>query len=61
MSKLDTKMINKNLKGVFNRHDSAAKINIDPEFVLRIFDSSKNRYFYAHEKNTLPRKVPYDV
>ena len=54
-------MINENLKGVFNRHDSAAKINIDLEFDLRNFDSSKNRYFYAHEKNTLPRKVPFDV
>ena len=56
MSKLDTKIINENLEEVFNKLDSAAKINIDLEFVLRNIETGKYRYFYAHENNTLFEK-----
>ena len=48
MSKLDTKKINEKLEEVFNKLDSAAKINIAPDFFLRIIETGNYRYFYAH-------------
>ena len=41
---------------VFNKLDSAAKINIALGFVLRNNETGKYRYFYAHENNTLFEK-----
>ena len=52
MSKLDTKIINKKLEGVFNKLDSAAKINIALGFVLRNIETGEYRYLYAHENKT---------
>ena len=56
MSKLDTKIINEKLEEVFNKLDSAAKINIAPGFVLRNIETGEYRYFYARENNTLFEK-----
>ena len=56
MSKLDTKIINEKLEEVFNKLDSAAKINIALGFVLRNIETGEYRYFYAHENNTLFQK-----
>ena len=56
MSKLDTKIINEKLEEVFNKLDSAAKINIALGFVLRNLENGEYRFFYAHEKNTLFEK-----
>ena len=56
MSKLDTKKINKKLEEVFNKLDSAAKINSSLGFVLRNTEAGEYRYFYAHENNTLFEK-----
>ena len=56
MSKLDTKIINEKLEEVFNKLDSAAKINIALGFVLRNIETGEYRYFYAHENNTLFEK-----
>ena len=56
MSKLDTKIINKKLEGVFNKLDSAAKINIALGFVLRNIETGEYRYLYAHENKTLFEK-----
>ena len=56
MSKLDTKVINEKLEEVFNKLDSAAKINIALGFVLRNIKTGEYRYFYAHENNTLFEK-----
>ena len=56
MSKLDTKIINEKLEEVFNKLDSAAKINIALGFVLRNFETAEYRYFYAHENKTLFEK-----
>ena len=56
MSKLDTKIINEKLEEVFNKLDSAAKINVALGFVLRNFKTGEYQYFYAHEKNTLYEK-----
>ena len=56
MSKLDTKVINEKLEEVFNKLDSAAKINIALGFVLRNIETGEYRYFYAHENNTLFEK-----
>ena len=53
MSKLDTKIINQKHTEVFNKLDSAAKINIALGFVLQKIVTSKCRYVYAHENNTL--------
>ena len=39
MSKLDSKIINKKLEEVFNKSDSAAKINIANGFVLRYIET----------------------
>ena len=57
MSKLDTKIINEKLEEVFNKLDSAAKINIALGFVLRNIETGEYRYFYAHENNTLFEKT----
>ena len=56
ISKLDTKIINQKLEEVFNKLDSAAKINIALGFVLRNSETGEYRYFYAHENNTLFEK-----
>ena len=56
MSKLDTKIINEKLEEVFNKLDSAAKINIALGFILRNIDTGEYRFFYAHENNTLFEK-----
>ena len=56
MSKLDTKIINEKLEEVFNKLDSAAKINVALEFVLRNVETGEYRYYYAHENNTLFEK-----
>ena len=56
MSKLDTKIINEKLKEVFNKLDSAAKINIALRFFLRNVETGEYRYYYAHENNTLIEK-----
>ena len=53
MSKLDTEIINEKLEEVFNKLDSAAKINIALGFVLRNIETGEYRYFNAHENNTL--------
>ena len=53
MSQLDTKLINEKLEEVFNKLDSAGKINIALGFVLRNIETGEYRYFYAHENNTL--------
>ena len=45
MSKLDTKIINEKLEEVFNKLDSAAKINIALGFVLRNVETGEYRYF----------------
>ena len=52
ISKLDTKIINEKLEKVFNKLDSAAKINIALCFVLRNIETGEYRFFYAHENNT---------
>ena len=44
MSKLDTKIINEKLEEVFNKLDSAAKINIALGFVLRNVETGDYRY-----------------
>ena len=56
MSKLDTKIINEKLEEVFNKLDSAAKINIALDFVIPNIETGEYRYFYAHENNTLFEK-----
>ena len=56
MSKLHTKIINEKLEEVFNKLDSAAKINIALGFVLRNIETGEYQYFYAHENNTLFEK-----
>ena len=56
MSKLDTKIINEKLEEVFNKLDSAAKINTALGFVLRNVETGEYRYYYAHENNTLFEK-----
>ena len=56
MSKLDTKTINEKLEEVFNKLNSAAKINIALGFVLRNIETGEYRYFYVHENNTLFEK-----
>ena len=61
MSKLDTKIINEKLEEVFNKLDSAAKINIALGFVLRNIETGEYRYFYAHENNTLFENPTYFV
>ena len=56
MSKLDTKIINEKLEEVFNKLNSAAKINIALGFVLQNFETGKYRQFYAHKNNCLFEK-----
>ena len=56
MSKLDTKIINEKLEEVFNKLDSAAKINIALGYVLRNVETGDYRYYYAHENNNLFEK-----
>ena len=56
MSKLDTKIIIEKLEEVFNKLDSAAKINIALGFVLHNVDTGEYRYYYAHENKTLFEK-----
>ena len=56
MCKLDTKIINEKLEKVFNKLDSAAKINIALGFVLRNIETGEYRYFYAHANNTFFEK-----
>ena len=52
-SKLDPTLVDEKLDQVFEKLDCAAKINIALGFVLCIIEASENRYFYAHENNTL--------
>ena len=56
MSKLDIKTINEKLEEVFNKLDSAAKINIAPGFVFRKVEMEEDRYCYSHENNTVFEK-----
>ena len=53
ISKLDTEIINEKFEEVFNKLDSAAKLNISLGFVLRNIETGKYRYFYTHEVNIL--------
>ena len=53
MSKLDTKINNEKLEEVFNKLDSAAKINIVLGFVLRSIETGENRYFHINESKDL--------
>ena len=53
---MDTKIINEKLEEVFNKLDSAAKINIALGFVLRNVETGGYRYYYAHENNTFFEK-----
>ena len=55
MSKLDTKIINEKLEEVFNKQDSAAKINIALGFVFRNVETGEYRY-YLHTKTILCSK-----
>ena len=57
LSKLYTKIINEKIEEVFNKLDSAAKINIAQGFVLRNIDTGEYRCFYAHESNTFFEKT----
>ena len=61
MSKLDTKIINEKLEEVFNKLDSAAKIINALEFVLRNVEMGEYRYYYAHCKQYLARKLVFTV
>ena len=45
MSNLDPKVINEKLEEVFNKLDSAAKINTALGFVLQNIEAGKHRYF----------------
>ena len=56
MSKLDSKIIIEKFEEVFNKLDSAAKINIAPSFVIRNLEAGEYRYFYAQENKTLFEK-----
>ena len=56
MSKLDTKIIDEKVEEVFNRLDSAAKVNIALGFVLLNVKTGEDWYYYAHENNTLFEK-----
>ena len=56
MSTIDTKIINEKFEEVFNKLNSAAKINIVLEFVLRNVKTEEYWYHYAHENNTLFEK-----
>ena len=58
MSKFDTKIINKKFEEVFNKLDSAAKINIALGLVLRNIETGEYQYFYAHEINTYLKNSP---
>ena len=53
VSKLDTEIIIKTLEKVFNKHGSAAKINIALGFVLRIIETCEYRSYYAHGNKNL--------
>ena len=52
MSNLDPKVINEKLEEVFNKLDSAAKINTALGFVLQNIETGKYRYFEAQENNS---------
>ena len=54
MSKLDTKIINEELEKVFNKFDSAAKVNL----ALLNVKTADTRYYFAHENLTLLFKKP---
>ena len=56
MSKLGTKRVNEKPEEVFNKLDSAAKINIALGFVLRNIETDEYQYFYAHENNIFFQK-----
>ena len=56
MSKLDTQIINEKLEEVFNKLDSAAKINIALGCDLLNIETGEYQLFYAHENNTLFEK-----
>ena len=58
MSYLDDKVINEKLNEVFNKVDSAAKINIALGFVFRNVDTGEHRYYYAHKNNTSFERLP---
>ena len=49
-------LVDTEMKNVFNKMDSAAKINIALGFVLRNVETGEYRYYYAHENNTLFEK-----
>ena len=41
------------MKEVFEKLNSAAKVNLALGFILRNVNTDEYRYFYAHEKNTV--------
>ena len=49
-------MIKGKLEKVFNKADSATKINIALGFIFLIIESGEYRCFYAHESNSLFEK-----
>ena len=55
-SKLDPHLVIEKQDQVFEKFDYAAKINIALGFALSNIETGKNRYFYAHENNTLFEK-----
>ena len=59
MSKLDTKVSNEKLEEVFNKLDSAAKINIALCLFLRICRNGKYWYYYEHDKTTLCSQIAF--
>ena len=46
---------------VFNKLESAAKINIALGFVLRNVETGENRYCYALENNIFVREIAFTV
>ena len=59
--KLNTKIINEELKEVFNKLDSAAKINFSPGCFLRKVKTGEYRFYYAQDNNTFFKNCPYCV
>ena len=58
-SKKHTTIINEKLEEVFNKLDSAAKVNISLGFVPQNIETTgEYRYFYAQENITLCEKSP---
>ena len=48
ITQLNTKVINEKHEEVFNKLDSAAKINIALVFFLKNFETGEYQFFYAH-------------